>query len=178
MDKKIVKELIIIGLLLAVIIFTLSIMFYDSLNVDAKKIDSIEETSEGSVEDVINSMNLGDSSSGGETYVRKVTQEEIDKYISENSYDKGKKNPFAKSSDVKTPEKEVESVEPKTNQASMTNTTTVANTPNTPSVENTTKAPSIVNEANTTNVANVSNTTNTSEKENSSGRFFENKSSK
>ncbi len=102
MSSNVYKELFIIGLLVVVVIFTLALLFYDTLGVDAKKIDSIEDISEEKVNMVMSDIGLGKDDSTIEKYNRKITQEEIDKYFEENSYNTGKKNPFAEKSDTKT----------------------------------------------------------------------------
>ena len=134
MDKSFIKELFIIMLLLVVVIFTLAILFYDSLNVDVEKIEKNTD------------------SNSTEKYTRRVTKEEIDEYFEENSYDTGKKNPFAETSDTKIKNAETDSKNSTTANTTIQNATT----------------------ANSTTTNTVTNTT----KQDTTGRFFENKTSK
>lgn len=161
MDKSFVKELFLIILLLAVVIFTLSILFYDSLNVDVEKVDAIQDISMEDVDKMMDETGISkeNQTSDSEKYTRRVTQEEIEEYFAENSYETGKKNPFADSSDTKV-KKEEGKIENKTE----------TNTVNTNMVS--------TNTANTNPIANANTVSTNTTKQDTTGRFFENKTSK
>lgn len=154
MDKSFIKELFIIMLLLVVVIFTLAILFYDSLNVDVEKIEAVDDISSQNIDKMMEEVKVekNTDSNSTEKYTRRVTKEEIDEYFKENSYDTGKKNPFAETSDTKIKNAEIDSKNSTTANTTIQNATT----------------------ANSTTTNTVTNTT----KQDTTGRFFENKTSK
>ena len=148
MNIKVYKELFILLLLLIVVIFTLGMLFYDSINVDVQKIDetALEDNSKD-IDDIINETNIGNNNDRTINISKSVTKEDLETYRKQNSYDTGKKNPFSGVSDSKTTE-EINDI------------------------DNDTK-----NNENSNSNDKASNT-NSEKKEQKGGRFFENKSSK
>lgn len=106
MNNKILKEVIIILLLLVVILFSMGILFYDTLsssNVD--DVLSVEYKTSESVEAVLNeiqaSSEINEKSENADSILKSysINQEDLMIYASENSYESGKKDPFAESSE-------------------------------------------------------------------------------
>ena len=191
MNRKIKKEFILLILIILVVAFILGILFYDVLPTDETIVSKQYEFGEN-VTATINEINATNSDLGIEedsvlkSY--KVTQEDLNEYTSANSYERGKKDPFAESADpvdstmVKTKVKEAErnvshsnQTEEKTNKEDAVNTLTqmniVSNTTNETKVEN--KNNKFENKANNDKVENT-----TVKNETSTGRFFEKPNSK
>ena len=62
MNKRFFKEIFILVLLLIVVIFTLGMLFYDTLNVDVKKIDeAIAEENTSNIDELINDTDIGNN---------------------------------------------------------------------------------------------------------------------
>ena len=110
MNKRFFKEIFILVLLLIVVIFTLGMLFYDTLNVDVKKIDeAIAEENTSNIDELINDTDIGNNKEKSVNISKSVSREDLENYRKQNSYDTGKKNPFSGVSDtneVKTNETE------------------------------------------------------------------------
>lgn len=101
MNKKFFKEMFIIVLLLVVVIFTLGMLFYDSINVDVQKIDeAITEENSEDIDKLINETNLGNNKEKSVNISKSVSREDLENYRKQNSYSTGKKNPFSGVSDT------------------------------------------------------------------------------
>lgn len=106
MNNKILKEILIIALLCVVVLFCLGILFYDTMAVDDKNIESVSYTTSQNVNDVLTEIqsNSGvdiknqDSSSLLKSY--SIGKEELEIYASDKSYESGKKDPFAEYSET------------------------------------------------------------------------------
>ena len=91
----------IIVLLLVVVIFTLGMLFYDSINVDVQKIDeAITEENSEDIDKLINETNLGNNKEKSVNISKSVSREDLENYRKQNSYSTGKKNPFSGVSDT------------------------------------------------------------------------------
>ena len=106
MNRKIVKEAIIILLLLLVIIFAMGILFYDSITVNADVIANADYETAEDVNEVLKEIN----ESGGEDDIKQsssssllksysVNAEDLSNFASGNYYESGKKDPFAESAE-------------------------------------------------------------------------------
>ena len=101
MNKKFFKEMFIIVLLLVVVIFTLGMLFYDSINVDVQKIDeAITEENSEDIDKLINETNLGNNKEKSVNISKSVSREDLENYRKQNSYSTGKKHPFSGVSDT------------------------------------------------------------------------------
>ena len=164
MKSKILKEVFIIILLVIVIVFTLGILFYDSISIGSKPVSSIQYEASQEVEEVLNEIqessgtDINEKDSLLKSYT--INKDDLNVYANENYYESGKKDPFAENSE----DVEVEE----------TTTTTSTNKNNTES-NNT----YIANEETESSNINENKVTNeTSKNGSTTGTFFENKSSK
>lgn len=164
MKSKILKEVFIIILLVIVIVFTLGILFYDSISIGSKPVSSVQYEASSEVEEVLNEIqessgtDINEKDSLLKSYT--INKDDLNVYANENYYESGKKDPFAKNSE----DVEVEE----------TTTTTSTNKNNTES-NNT----YIANEETESSNINENKVTNeTSKNGSTTGTFFENKSSK
>lgn len=164
MKSKILKEVFIIVLLVIVIVFTLGILFYDSISIGSKPVSSIKYEASTEVEEVLNDIqessgtDINEKDSLLKSYT--INKDDLNVYANENYYESGKKDPFAENSE----DVEVEE----------TTTTTSTNKNNTES-NNT----YIANEETKSSNSNENKVTNeTSKNSSTTGTFFENKSSK
>lgn len=190
MNRKIKKEFILLILIILVVAFILGILFYDVLPTDEAIVSKEYEFGENIIAtlDEINATNsdLGvEEDSVLKSY--NVTQEDLNEYTSANSYERGKKDPFAESADpvdesmVVTKTKEAErnvshsnQTEEKTSTQDAVNTLTEMNiVSNTTNTVNTTKE-----ETKTEKVANDKVENTTVKNEVTTGRFFEKPNSK
>lgn len=171
MNSKIAKEALIIVLLALVIMFVLGILFYDCISSNNEEIVSIEYTTDESVNNVLeeieynSGVDVKNETSNSLLKSYSISANDLSTYASENSYESGKKDPFAESSES------VEEV--------VTTTTTEAE------VNNSQNSNPISTESNESKTDTVSNTTvtnsvsnNTTESSSNTGTFFENKNSK
>lgn len=164
MKSKILKEVFIIILLVIVIVFTLGILFYDSISIGSKPVSSVQYEASSEVEEVLNEIqessgtDINEKDSLLKSYT--INKDDLNVYANENYYESGKKDPFAENSE----DVEVEE----------TTTTTITNKNNTES-NNT----YIANEETESSNINENKVTNeTSKNGSTTGTFFENKSSK
>lgn len=104
MNNKILRETLIIVLLLIVIMFTMGILFYDSTPASNEKIISVKYETDQSVNEVIaeikenSAVQSEESSSLLKSY--SVNANDLNFYASDNSYESGKKDPFAENSET------------------------------------------------------------------------------
>ena len=164
MKSKILKEVFIIILLVIVIVFTLGILFYDSISIGSKPVSSVQYEASSEVEKVLNEIqessgtDINEKDSLLKSYT--INKDDLNVYANENYYESGKKDPFAENSEDVEVEK--------------TTTTTSTNKNNTES-NNT----YIANEETESSNINENKVTNeTSKNGSTTGTFFENKSSK
>ena len=158
MNGKIFKELFIIILLFIVVVFTLGMLFFDSINVDVKKMESVAKKETTDLDKIINEIDLNSGNNEKVNVTKSVSREDLEKYRQEHSYDTGKKNPFSGVSDVKENIKD-ENIEKEGSSKENNNDNNI---------------PKNVNDI-TNNVENKNTST---KKEETTGRFFENKTSK
>ena len=203
MKNKMLKEVIIILMLIAVIVFAMGILFYDSISEDADDIIQAQYTRSEEVNAVLNEIenkngeNVKPNTSDSLLKSYSINAEDLNRYASENYYESGKKDPFAESSET-IEEHTTTTVQTGTATQSQTgnpvkNTNTVTDKTNT--ISNTVKTNTIKNNvvsnttANKTNTvkntvsSNKTNTVNTISKDkngssSTTGTFFENKNSK
>ena len=105
MSNKIFKETIIIFLLIVVIIFAMRILFYDSITEDVDDIIEAQYASSEAVEEVLNDI----KEKGGEEVKPNtadsllksysITPDDLTGFASDKYYERGKKDPFAESSE-------------------------------------------------------------------------------
>ena len=164
MKSKILKEVFIIILLVIVIVFTLGILFYDSISIGSKPVSSVQYEASQEVEEVLNEIqessgtDINEKDSLLKSYT--INKDDLNVYANENYYESRKKDPFAENSEDVEVEK--------------TTTTTSTNKNNTES-NNT----YIANEETESSNINENKVTNeTSKNGSTTGTFFENKSSK
>lgn len=106
MNNKVIKEALIIVLLFLVILFTIGILFYDCMSVDVDKVVSIEYETDENVNEVLNEIeaNTGidvkNTTSNSLLKSYSITADDLTVYASEKSYESGKKDPFAESSET------------------------------------------------------------------------------
>lgn len=158
MNSKILREIIIILLLIIVIIFAFGVLFYDCISADRDSIYSVEYVTDNNTNEVLgeiqknSGVDIENESSASILKSYSIGEEELYIYETQKSYESGKKDPFAESSESV---KEV-----------VTTTETTVTVPN-----------SQTNNYVTGNE--ISNTSQNKVNENSTtGTFFENKSSK
>ena len=186
MNSKILKELFIILLLIIVIMFAFSILFYDCISADNEKISSIEYIVDTEVNKTLKEIqqNSGvDIESESSDYLLKsysINKEDLTIYASENSYESGKTDPFAESSEPIEELITTTTTNPEKTNSELNDSVILEN--NSENVENTTTKNEEVptNEIKTKNESKntVSNTSNSIEEKSTVGTFFENKSSK
>ena len=168
MNNKIVRESLIIVLLLIVIMFTMGILFYDSTPINNQKITSIKYETAQNVNDVIKEIQQNSAvQTNDNSFLLKsysVNANDLNDYASDNSYESGKKDPFAENS---------ESIEQK-----ITTTYKEANVNNSQSKTQLTEQ--ISNQPKNTEKNTTEKNTNTNKKESSltTGTFFEKENSK
>lgn len=159
--SKFVKEIFIILLLCMVVIFTIGLLFYDCIPQKNEKIETIEYVASKDVLETLEQINtnagendeVNDESSLLKSY--SIGKDDLTEFASENSYETGKKDPFA---EYATPvEEEVVKV--------VTTTPEVTNTQGK-------KTDNLEIEKN------VNNTTKEEVKESSTGKYIEKKNSK
>ena len=100
MSNKIVKEIVIIVILIMITIFMLLALFYDSVVSNKQLITSVEYKEDENVVEVLEEIHSDEqtdvksdnSSSLLKAYT--VSQNDLEHYASENSYESGKTNPF------------------------------------------------------------------------------------
>ena len=111
MNKVLLKELFIILLLFIAVMFTLAILFYDSIFIETEEISSVQDIYGEELSNKIPEVagfpkNRNNNNSLYLT--KKVTKEDIEAYEAESIYETGKKNPFSENSDSKNDEEEVD----------------------------------------------------------------------
>ena len=164
MNSKILREIIIILLLIIVIMFAFGVLFYDCISADKDTIYSIEYVTDNNTSEILNDIqkNSGvDIENETQDSILKsysIGEEELYIYETQNSYESGKKDPFAATSEsVKTIVTTTET--PVTTQNSQTN--------------------NYIGEKNEiSNKSVIKNTQNNLNETSTTGTFFENKSSK
>ena len=202
MSNKMFKEIIIIFLLIVVIIFTMRILFYDSITEDVDDIIDVQYATSETVEEVLKEINekggneVKPNTSDSLLKSYSITAEDLTGFASDKYYESGKKDPFAESSEkidehvtttvqtgtatnsqTSNPIKNTNTIKNSntvTSEEVKKDTNTVKNTINTNSVStNTVKNTIKENKTNTIN--NISKDKNESS---SKGTFFEDKNSK
>lgn len=182
MNNKIVKEAFIILLLFIVIMFCLGILFYDSMSVDTDDIVSVKYETSDNVNNVLteiqnnSGVDVTKQTSNSVLQSYSIGAEDLTVYASDNSYESGKKDPFAETS---------ESIDEVVTTTTKTGTTTNSQTSNPVKVENkVVENENIVEEKKVSNTVKstvqntVKNTVSKEKKESSVGTFFEDKNSK
>ena len=184
MNNKILRETLIIVLLLIVIMFTMGILFYDSTPVSNEKIISVKYETDQSVNEVIaeikenSAVQSEDSSSLLKSY--SVNENDLNFYASDNSYESGKKDPFAENSE--TIEQKItttfKGADVNNSQAQKQFTTNNSNTQK--NVEKNNSINKITNTVKNSEKNLIQKNTNSVKKESSSttGTFFEKENSK
>lgn len=164
MKSKILKEVFIIILLVIVIVFTLGILFYDSISIGSKPVSSVQYEASSEVEKVLNEIqessgtDINEKDSLLKSYT--INKDDLNVYANENYYESGKKDPFAENSeDVEVEETTTATITNKNNTES--NNTYIAN-----------------EETESSNINENKVTNETSKNGSTTGTFFENKSSK
>ena len=164
MKSKILKEVFIIILLVIVIVFTLGILFYDSISIGSKPVSSVQYEASSEVEEVLNEIqessgtDINEKDSLLKSYT--INKDDLNVYANENYYESGKKDPFAENSeDVEVEETTTATITNKNNTES--NNTYIAN-----------------EETESSNINENKVTNETSKNGSTTGTFFENKSSK
>lgn len=202
MSNKMFKEIIIIFLLIVVIIFTMRILFYDSITEDVDDIIEAQYATSDTVEEVLkeikenggNEVKPNTSDSLLKSY--SITADDLTGFASDKYYESGKKDPFSESSE-KIDEHVTTTVQTGTATNSQTsnpikNTNTTSNSNTVTSVEVNKDTNTLKNTVNTNSVttntvqntvkANKTNTINSISKDktesSSKGTFFEDKNSK
>ena len=183
MNNKIVRESLIIILLLIVIMFTMGILFYDSTLASNEKITSVKYETDQSVNEVIAEIqeNTAVQAEGSNSLLKSysVNSNDLNYFASDNSYESGKKDPFAENSEAIKQTITTTYKEANINNSQSKNQYTEANTSKN-KVEN-----NSVNKTNSTNTIKNNQTsslekhTNANKKESSTaGTFFEKENSK
>lgn len=179
MNNKILKEAFIIALLFMVIMFAIGILFYDASSIGEEEIVSIEYITDDSVDSALteiqsnSGVDVKNETSSSLLKSYSVNANDLNIYASENSYESGKKDPFAEYSET------IEEVVTTTSKGGTINNSQSSNPIS--SVGNT-SSPKTNTNITTTNeinpVAKDKNVSNKTESSNSEGTFFENKNSK
>ena len=105
MNNKIVKEVFIIVLLFIVIMFCLGILFYDSMSVNTKDIVSVKYQTSDSVNSVLteiqdnSGVDVKKQTSNSVLQSYSIDADDLKIYAEDNSYESGKKDPFAETSE-------------------------------------------------------------------------------
>jgi len=154
MEGRIVKEIFIVVLLFIVVLFVLGILLYDFIPGKKENIKSVEYVADNSVQDVLDEIkeNTGvdvkEQNSDVPLKSYSIDSGDLDVYASENSYESGKSDPFAETSEPA--------------DSSFEKKITNANTSNTQSSNDTKKdekkKEEVVNNIVVTNTATVSET--------------------
>ena len=106
MNNKIVKEVFIIVLLFIVIMFCLGILFYDSMSVNTKDIVSVKYQTSDSVNCVLterqdnSGVDVKKQTSNSILQSYSIDADDLKSYAEDNSYESGKKDPFAETSET------------------------------------------------------------------------------
>ena len=106
MNNKIVKEVFIIVLLFIVIMFCLGILFYDSMSVNTKDIVSVKYQTSDSVNGVLteiqdnSGVDVKKQTSNSILQSYSIDADDLKLYAEDNSYESGKKDPFAETSET------------------------------------------------------------------------------
>ena len=79
MNSNVIKELFIIGLLFIVVIFTLVMLFFDSINVDVQNIDKVKKKETTDFDNLINEVDLN-SNNEDVNVTKSVSREDLEKY--------------------------------------------------------------------------------------------------
>lgn len=182
MNNKIVKEAFIILLLFIVIMFCLGILFYDSMSVDTDDIVSVKYETSDNVNNVLteiqnnSGVDVTKQTSNSVLQSYSIGAEDLTVYASDNSYESGKKDPFAETS---------ESIDEVVTTTTKTGTTTNSQTSNPVKVENkVVEKENVVEEKKASNTVKstvqntIKNTVSKEKTESSVGTFFEDKNSK
>lgn len=121
MNKKFAKELLIIVLLFSVILFTISILFYDCFPFSESRIHSIEYQADEKVKAIIAEIDqksiISDNSQNQILKTYTVDKADLTAYSGEN-VEAGKKDPFA---EVSEPVQEVVTTESTGGETSKSN---------------------------------------------------------
>jgi hypothetical protein len=103
--SKVIKEVFIILLLCMVVIFTIGLLFYDCIPQKNEKIESIEYIADKSVTNTIEQIkensnaDITNNEDGSLLKSYSIKKEDLQKFVSENYYETGKKDPFAEYAD-------------------------------------------------------------------------------
>ncbi len=167
--NKVIREVFIILLLCMIVIFTIGLLFYDCIPHKNEKIDSVEYVADKNVTNAIKQIEVNggsDTTNDNEESLLKsysIGKDDLTEFASENSYETGKKDPFAEYSN--TVEEEV------------IKTVTTVNTTNVQTNNKVEDTKSNVSNTSTTNNV-IKNTTKENIVESSEGRYTEKKNSK
>lgn len=167
--NKVIREVFIILLLCMIVIFTIGLLFYDCIPHKNEKIDSVEYVADKNVTNAIKQIEVNggvDTTKDNEESLLKsysIGKDDLTEFASENSYETGKKDPFAEYSN--TVEEEV------------IKTVTTVNTTNVQTNNKVEDTKSNVSNTSTTNNV-IKNTTKENIVESSEGRYTEKKNSK
>lgn len=172
MNSKIAKEILIIVLLFMVIMFMIGILFYDCISSNNEEIASIDYTTDETVNNVLeeiesnSGVDVKNETSNSLLKSYSINANDLSTYASENSYESGKKDPFA------------EYAEPI--EESVVTTTKGAEVNNSQNSNPIQTEESVNSKSNTVTNTTITNTSvnNKTESSTTSGTFFENKNSK
>lgn len=122
---RIFKEIFILLLLGLIILFTLSMLFYDFFHSTQELPEIKEYIADSNVKSTIQEieLNLENVENGGDSLLKsyEIVSADLKKYVSKKSYQQGKANPFV----------EYSTTEPTTNASGTTNDTQSTNNTNT-----------------------------------------------
>lgn len=167
--NKTIRDIFIILLLCMIVIFTIGLLFYDCIPYKNEKIESVEYVADKSVTNTIKQIEANggsDNTKDKEDLLLKsysIGKEDLNKFTSENSYETGKKDPFAEYSN--TVEEEV------IKTVTTVNTTNVQSNNIVEETKNTVSNSSVNNSV-------KENTTKEKINESSEGKYTEKKDSK
>lgn len=187
---KIVKEIFIILLLLLVVGFTIGILFYEFIPSENENISSVEYTQSEKVlatlSEIQDNSNVEDSTDDNKNSLLKsysINKSDSNEGKSDNSYESGKKDPFAEYSGtvkeevIKNPSINITNTNANTNTNTSANTTKTQNTTNT--TTNTTSITSTGSSSLTEYINSKNKNKNTAKDDNTStGTYFEKANSK
>ena len=195
---KIIKEIFIVLLLLIVVGFTIGILFYEFIPSENENISSVEYTQSekvltalSEIQDVSNTEDSKDDNTNSLLKSYSINKNDLNDYQSDNSYESGKKDPFAEYSET-VAEEVIKNPNVNTTNTS-TNTTKTQNTTNTAKPQNTTNTVTNTTKNNNTNTSSITSSEgsslteylnsknknkNTAKDDTSTGTYFEKANSK
>lgn len=184
MNKKIIKEVFIMILLVLVILFVIGILFYDVIplkeditSVEYKPDEAVLKT----VEEIQGNTNQVTSNEDALLKSYSIDKEDLTIYANQKSYESGKKDPFAEYSEPIEETTRTETLEGVPNNANNNNQIVLENNEEVQNTieESTTLQNNVKNEENKSTVEKKEKVENKVKEENSTtGTFFESKNSK